>query len=777
MSAYLERFDKLANRLKAFVLAGLVALAVLAISGVWASRLGGARKSYESAIDREFAREQSTRDAARIFLDQGTIFRSMLIGGPKAADYTERKAELFRRLTDLDTTYNALARSAVDPAEKKAIEAFLEAFGRLRLDYDQAIGEFEGGAPAVESALRVRARDEAAREFLFGTIEASHAVAEARRAALQRGEGTGVAVPVALSLLLLALFGVPGGYVVVSILKPRPPSEEELAAIKEKEEADQFAQMMGELGDFSMAEGWWADYVREANEGAQSIARGETFSAYFARSERDELGAALVTCTNNLRALSEDIAAIGDDKRLRGGELFTVSAEAEGAWGEIARTIRDYALASRAPFESMATVLTRVSHRDLSVRLDEDFGESFEGIRGALNDSIGILDETIGTVSEVAAHIVAESEAVKSEADAVAKDAAEMSDDLATITKRLREVAQKSRDNAANADQAIVLAEKAAEMASSGTSNMQRLSGAIDRIKDSAASTATIVRTIDEIAFQTNLLALNAAVEAARAGEAGRGFAVVAEEVRSLAMRSANAAKDTEALIAESLRNTEEVVEMNKKVLSDLDEINMQAELVVESMKEIAEGSNNQRAATEQISKEVAQVTELTHHTSARSHEVATISNSLHGQADSLLELAARFSTGEQPPNDEGGAGDGVDLGPGSTMMFESDTPAEEPAPAFGAGDDEFAAMGDAPADEAFAEASAPAAEEDPFADASAPEAGVEAEGAGGMEAWDDPSALGIEQLPSGPIMPVEGDGSSDAAVDEAAIESIFNDD
>ena len=358
-------------------------------------------------------------------------------------------------------------------------------------------------------------------------------------------------------------------------------------------------------------------------------------------------------------------------------------------------------------------------------------------------------------MSEVAAHIVAESEAVKSEADAVAKDAAEMSGDLATITKRLREVAQKSRDNAANADQAIVLAEKAAEMASSGTSNMQRLSGAIDRIKDSAASTATIVRTIDEIAFQTNLLALNAAVEAARAGEAGRGFAVVAEEVRSLAMRSANAAKDTEALIAESLRNTEEVVEMNKKVLSDLDEINMQAELVVESMKEIAEGSNNQRAATEQISKEVAQVTELTHHTSARSHEVATISNSLHGQADSLLDLAARFSTGEQPHDGDGEPGDGPDLHPGATMMF--DTQVTSPAAIVAPAHDEFPPMDEEPSGVSAHEATAAST--------------------GDTDAWDDPSALGIEQLPSGPIMPSEGDGSSDAPFDDAAIESIFSDD
>ena len=183
MNPYLERFDKLTNRVKAAVLAGTVVLGLLAVCGVWASRLASARRNYEGTVDTEIAREQAMRDAARIFLEQGTIFRSMLLGGPKAADYTERKGDLFKHLTDLDTTYNTLSRTSVAPQEKKAVEAFLDAFARLRTDYDQAIGEFEGGAPPIEAALRVRARDEAAREFLNGTIEAALATLEKVRLA------------------------------------------------------------------------------------------------------------------------------------------------------------------------------------------------------------------------------------------------------------------------------------------------------------------------------------------------------------------------------------------------------------------------------------------------------------------------------------------------------------------------------------------------------------------------------------------------------------------
>ena len=113
-----------------------------------------------------------------------------------------------------------------------------------------------------------------------------------------------------------------------------------------------------------------------------------------------------------------------------------------------------------------------------------------------------------------------------------------------------------AKQNVGNAKEARSLAEGARASAELGAANMQNLSTAIGKIKASADSTAKIVKTIDEIAFQTNLLALNAAVEAARAGDAGKGFAVVAEEVRNLAMRSAEAAKNTAALIEKSVTNS-----------------------------------------------------------------------------------------------------------------------------------------------------------------------------------------------------------------------------
>ena len=131
----------------------------------------------------------------------------------------------------------------------------------------------------------------------------------------------------------------------------------------------------------------------------------------------------------------------------------------------------------------------------------------------------------------------------------------------------MQEMSSITRQNALNARDANGIAEEARNSADRGVESMNRMSSSINRIKSSSDATAKIVKTIDEIAFQTNLLALNAAVEAARAGDAGKGFAVVAEEVRNLAHRSAEAAKNTTNLIEEAVRNSEDGVKINSEVL------------------------------------------------------------------------------------------------------------------------------------------------------------------------------------------------------------------
>jgi methyl-accepting chemotaxis protein len=172
---------------------------------------------------------------------------------------------------------------------------------------------------------------------------------------------------------------------------------------------------------------------------------------------------------------------------------------------------------------------------------------------------------------------------------------------------------------------------------------MQRLSQAMEQIKATSDKTAKIVKTIDDIAFQTNLLALNAAVEAARAGDAGKGFAVVAEEVRNLAMRSAEAAKNTAELISEAVRKAEDGVILNHEVLSNLTGIVTQVHRVSEVMGEIAASSEQQSQGVTQLTAAVEQLNQVTQQTAASSEEAASTATELTEQAAEMQHLVQTF--------------------------------------------------------------------------------------------------------------------------------------
>jgi methyl-accepting chemotaxis protein len=167
----------------------------------------------------------------------------------------------------------------------------------------------------------------------------------------------------------------------------------------------------------------------------------------------------------------------------------------------------------------------------------------------------------------------------------------------------------------------------------------------IGAIKESSDRTARIIKTIDEIAFQTNLLALNAAVEAARAGNAGRGFAVVAEEVRSLALRSAQAAKDTSSMIEESQHRAEQGVSASREVQELLQRIRGNVEEAGTMVREVAAASREQSRGVEQITQAVSQMDQVTQSNAASAEENAAASEELSAQATSLRDTVRTLST------------------------------------------------------------------------------------------------------------------------------------
>lgn len=291
----------------------------------------------------------------------------------------------------------------------------------------------------------------------------------------------------------------------------------------------------------------------------------------------------------------------------------------------------------------MGEVLQSLSKGKLTARMRGEYKGEYVQIQQALNTTAQSLDEALSRVTTASEQVSTASGQISSGSHSLAQGTSEQASTLEEISSSLQEMASMTKQNQKNARKAKQLTEDARNSTSRGTERMNRLSDAMSKIKSSSDSTARIVKTIDEIAFQTNLLALNAAVEAARAGDAGKGFAVVAEEVRNLAMRSAEAAKSTATLIEESVKNSEQGVSINSEVLASLQEINEQVNNVSVVMSEIATASDQQSAGVEQITTAVEQINLVTQQTAAHAEESASAAEELSGQAAEMQSMIANF--------------------------------------------------------------------------------------------------------------------------------------
>ena len=238
-----------------------------------------------------------------------------------------------------------------------------------------------------------------------------------------------------------------------------------------------------------------------------------------------------------------------------------------------------------------------------------------------------------------AAHQVAEA------AQLLAEGACSQAATTEEISAAMEEMSSMTAQNADHAQQANTLATSARQSAEAGNRSTQLMDQAIQDIQQSSSETAKIIKVIDDIAFQTNLLALNAAVEAARAGEAGKGFAVVAEEVRNLAMRSAEAAKNTTAMIEQSVENAEKGVEITEGVTKSLSEIVNSIGQTADLISEIAAASNEQNGAVRQIHQSLTQMETTTQSNAASSQESSSAAAEMQHQAQEVnrvtMELIA----------------------------------------------------------------------------------------------------------------------------------------
>jgi hypothetical protein len=255
------------------------------------------------------------------------------------------------------------------------------------------------------------------------------------------------------------------------------------------------------------------------------------------------------------------------------------------------------------------------------------------------------IKHIVSQLTDGAEQVASASGEVSSASQSLAQGATEQAAGLEETSSSLEEMSAMTKQNADNAQQANLLALEAKKAANNGAEAMGRMSKAIVDIQKSSSETAKIIRVIDEIAFQTNLLALNAAVEAARAGEAGKGFAVVAEEVRNLAMRSAEAAKNTSMMIEESVKNSKNGVEISIEVGKVLGEIVTNIGKTTDLVAEIAAASQEQARGVEQVNAAVSQMDKVTQQNAANAEESASASEELSAQAASMKDIVEELVT------------------------------------------------------------------------------------------------------------------------------------
>ena len=292
----------------------------------------------------------------------------------------------------------------------------------------------------------------------------------------------------------------------------------------------------------------------------------------------------------------------------------------------------------------ISTVLAGVSEGNLNVNVTSEFKGDFMELKTSINNIVASLNTVLTDINIAAEQVAVGTRQVSDGSQAISQGATEQASSIEELTASVSEIASQTRDNAANADKANTLSTAAMESAKRGSEQMEALENAMKAIDEASSDIAKIIKVIDDIAFQTNILALNAAVEAARAGVHGKGFGVVAEEVRNLAAKSAEAAKQTAALIEGSVKKTDAGTKLANNTAKELTGIVEAVERAAKLVSGIAVASNEQATAILQVDRGIEQMSQVVQQNSATSEEAAAASEELSAQAQLLKTKVDRFT-------------------------------------------------------------------------------------------------------------------------------------